>query len=214
MRYVVAFFLISISLLSKSSDTLYVENQRDPRYLAYLDSINAYNISYSVAKNIADSVRGMLGSNALDAYFLSEFTGSPERSIGYYYEIELNMPVTIGKVNSLYKGMKNEARFPWKYLESQYRRLDSIKLQPRGVIQGAELPNVYVYHKPATTVIYRHVTRYTVVGQIIKFAVTDGGKTKTPYIEKVYYSIINKGHPQIDSIEKLEPITKKHMFGM
>ncbi len=214
MKYVLAVIFCALSLFSKSADTIYVENKRDPRYLEYLDSINAYNISYSVAKNIADSVRGMLGSNALDAYFLSEFTGSPERSIGYFYEIELNMPVTIGHVNSLYKGMKNEARFPWKYLESQYRRLDSIKLQPRGVIQGAELPNVYVYHKPSTTVIYQSVSRYTVVGQIIKFAVSDGGKTKTPYIEKVYYSIINKGHPQIDSIEKLDPMTKKHVFGL
>jgi hypothetical protein len=214
MKYVLAVIFCALSLFSKSADTIYVENKRDPRYLEYLDSINAYNISYSVAKNIADSVRGMLGSNALDAYFLSEFTGSSERSIGYFYEIELNMPVTIGHVNSLYKGMKNEARFPWKYLESQYRRLDSIKLQPRGVIQGAELPNVYVYHKPSTTVIYHSVSRYTVVGQIIKFAVSDGGKTKTPYIEKVYYSIINKGHPQIDSIEKLDPMTKKHVFGL
>ncbi|HLP51317.1 MAG TPA: hypothetical protein VK154_10565 [Chitinophagales bacterium] len=211
MKYIV-FLVLSLSYFtSQAQDTVYVENQRDPRYLEYLDSIRAYQISYSVAKNIADSVAGMLGSRTLDAYFLGAFTGSTERSEGYYYDMERDMPVTIGHVNSIYRGMKNEEKFPWKYLESQYRRLDSIKLQPMGIMQGAELPNVYVYAKPHTTYIFRSVKRFTVVGQIIKFDMSDGGKTKKPYIEKLYYIQIDRGNPKVDSIEKLDPVTKKHL---
>ncbi|MBK7150058.1 MAG: hypothetical protein IPH78_14940 [Bacteroidetes bacterium] len=41
--------------------------------------------------------------------------------------------------------MKSDSTFPWEYLESQYKRLNAIKIKPTRVMQGGELPDVYIY---------------------------------------------------------------------
>ena len=78
-------------------------------------------------------------------------------------------------------------------------------------MQGAELPDVYVYTKPKQPVVFKVVKRFTVIGQIIKFSLSNGGKTKTPYIEKVYYIEDAFKHQIVDSIEKLDPIHHQHL---
>jgi len=192
---------------AKPGDTIYVENKMDIRYLRYLDSLQAYRISYSVAKNISDSIRVMLGNNSLDAYFLNGFAINPDTlSTAYYYDLHEKEKVDIGHISDTYKGLKDDGKIPWTYLVSQYKRLDSIKIHPSFIMQGGELPNVYVYIKPRMVVIHRVVRRFTVVGQIIKFSYSADGKTKTPYIEKYYYAEFEKGHVIVDSIEKLDPI--------
>ena len=60
-------------LISKSSDTIWVEDIKDIRYLRYLDSLKAYETGYSAAKNMADSIKSTTGNSALDAYFLNRF---------------------------------------------------------------------------------------------------------------------------------------------
>lgn len=214
MRYILllVFFLLAIN--TKASDTLYVEDFKDPRLLEYQDSIKAYEISFSVAKNMADTIRALMGNNSLDDYFLGKFlsAGEVSSSGGYFYDFEENVKVEIGHVNGDYHGMKNEEKFPWKYLESQYRRLDSIKIQPWGVMSGGELPNVYVYAKPSRTIIFKKIKRFTVIDPTIRFFKKDDGKTRISYITKYYYSEFDKGHQTIDSIEKLDPIYQKHLF--
>lgn len=207
-------FLCSCFLIlsSKAGDTLFVEDLNDARYLRYLDSVRAYEISYSVAKNVADTMRAVLGNNSLDNYFLGRFTSEEIQSSGeYFYSFSTDVKVEPGKVNIDYRNMKNDARFPWKYLERQYKRLNAITIAPSGVMQGAELPNVYIYLPPFTTVIKQRVKRFTVIDPSIKFYVKDNGKTRISYIRKFYYSQIEGEHQKIDSIEKLDPIYQKRI---
>ncbi len=212
MKYTVLFVFCMFCVAAKSADTLFVDNVRDPRYQRYLDSLEGYKIGYSVAKNIADTLKSMYGNEALEGYFLSRYISDSDTSThGYIYEYQENVGVDLGKVNVEYRRMKNDSTFPWAFLEAQYKRLNAIKVQPIGIMQGAELPTVYVYGKPKTAVVFKVVKRFTVVGQIIKFMLSNGGKTKTPYIEKVYYVEDAQKHQIIDSIEKLDPITKKHL---
>jgi hypothetical protein len=92
-----------------------------------------------------------------------------------------------------------------------YKRLDSLKVKPCGLLQGAELPDVYIYAKPQEVVIWKIVKRYTVIDPKIKFTTDKDGKTKISYITKYYYSQEKGGLQKIDSIEKLDPITKKRL---
>lgn len=215
MKYLAVFLFSFCAFTGKaaSDDTLFVDNYQDERLLRYKDSMQGYNISYSIAKNMADTLKSILGDNGLDDYFLSMFRGSGDGSSsgGYFYDFVENAKVEIGHVNINYRNMKNDARFPWKYLETQYRRLDSIKVQPWGIMEGAELPNVYVYRKPSLTVIYKKVKRFTVVDYTIQFFQKDNGKTRVSYIRKFYYSEFDKVHQRIDSIEKLDPITLQRL---
>ncbi len=213
MKYL-ALFLFSVCFMSaKSSDTLYLEDDKDIRYRLYLDSMKAYEIGYSVAKNLADSVRGMIGNNSLDPYFIGRYMPNGDAlSGGYFYEIDEDVKVEIGHVNTAYHGMKNDTKIPWKYLEDQYKRLDAIKVQPSGIMQGGELPNVYVYAKPSLTVIVRNIKRFTVVDESIKFFMKGDGKTRVSYICKYYYSQEGFQHQKLDSVEKLDPIKKQHFF--
>lgn len=213
MRRGLYFFVLLLSFSICKADTLYVEKLEDPRLLRYLDSLKAYEISFSVASNVADTMRAILGNSSLDSYFLGGFTSNDvSSSDGYFYSFSTDVVVEPGKVNVDYKNMKNDSRFPWKYLERQYKRLNAILIQPSGVMQGAELPSVYVYRKPYTTVIQRRVRRYTVVDPSIKFFMKDNGKTRISYIRKFYYILVDGEHEKIDSIEKLDPITQKHLF--
>ena len=214
MKYIVVIVCCCCFLTAKSnrSDTTVVDDMKDVRYLNYKDSIQAYEIGYSVAKNIADTLKSMYGNVSLEGYFLNKYnTGSDTSSNGYFYDYNQNANVIIGHVNVEYRRMKNDSTFPWAFLENQYKRLNDIKIQPVGIMQGAELPDVYVYAKPKTTVVFKIVKRFTVVGQIIKFSLSNGGKTKTPYIEKVYYIEDAQKHQIIDSIEKLDPIKHEHL---
>jgi hypothetical protein len=208
------FFVLTLCCVQSKAtdDTLFVDDVKDIRYLNYKDSLEAYNIGYSVAKNISDTLKSMYGYKDLDKYFLNRY--APETYTndgGYIFEYVENPSVDVGHLNVPYKRMKNDASFPWAFLEAQYKRLNVIKIQPVGLMEGAELPDVYVYAKPQTPVIFKIVKRFTVVGQIIKFRISDGGKTKTPYIEKVYYIEDARKHQIIDSIEKLDPVFHKHL---
>lgn len=212
MKYFLILFSCLSLLFSKATDTLYVEEITDERYLRYLDSVKAYEISYSVAKNVADTMKSILGNNSLDNYFLGRFTSDEVQSSGeYFYGFSTDVKVEPGKVNIDYRNMKNDARFPWKYLERQYKRLNAITIAPSGVMQGAELPNVYIYLPPSTTVIQQRVKRFTVIDPSIKFYVKDNGKTRISYIRKFYYSQVDGEHQKIDSIEKLDPIYQKRL---
>lgn len=72
MKYIITSLLFSLCLLGKASnDTIYVDAVSDYRYQRYLDSLEAYNISYSVAKNMADTVAKLMGNHNLDDYFLA-----------------------------------------------------------------------------------------------------------------------------------------------
>lgn len=213
MKYLSLVLAILFFSNVQSSDTLYVENSRDPRLLLYQDSIKAYEIGFSVAKNIADSVRSLSGNNSLDHFFLSRYIEMPDASsAGYFYEFHENVKVEIGHVNDSFHGMKSDTKFPWRFLELQDKRLDAIKIQPAGIMQGGELPNVYIYAKPSTTVIYRKVKRFTVIDPSIKFFMKDNGKTRVSYIVKYHYSQIGNEHQQTDSVEKLDPIKQQHLF--
>jgi len=207
--FIFLLFFASGSVIYASDDTLFVDDFKDARYLRYKDSMEAYDIGYSVAKNIADTLKSMYGKS-LDGYFLNRY-GYTGESDGYIYDYEENVNVEVGHVNVEYKRMSNDTTFPWGFLEQQYKRLNACKVPPCGIMEGAELPTVYVYCRPQVPVVFRIVKRFTVVGQIIKFAVSDNGKTKTPYIEKIYYIEDSRKHQIIDSIEKLDPITKKHL---
>ncbi len=134
MRYTIVLIFCMLYGISRAGDTIYVEDAKDPRLLRYQDTMKAYNIGYSVAKNVADSVRRIVGDNTFTPYFLSRYmTGKDGFSASYFYTFVENEPVEIGHVNSNYHGMKSDARFPWKYLETQYKRLDSINVLPWGV---------------------------------------------------------------------------------
>lgn len=192
-------------------DTLYVDDPKDPRLLRYKDSLWAYQTGYSVAKNIAAAVRESMGNNSLDAYFLSYYNESGKTSEGYFFSYEENPKVQIGHVHTPTKGLKSDTIIPWQYIEKQYKRLDSLRIPPVGIQQGAELPVVYVYSRPHTTVIFRKMLRYTVVDPSIKFYKKDDGKTKVSYILKYHYSKIGNEREKIDSIEKLDPVTLKRV---
>ncbi len=213
MKYLVLFICCSFFVSAQADDTLLVTSKKDIRYLQYLDSLYAYETSYSVAKNVADSLARMIGSHDYDPYFLNSFTSNMDTfNNGYFYEYRKTVRVDVGHISDDFRGMTTTTLdFPWEYLASQYKRLDSIKVQPCGIMTGGELPNVYIYTKPHPVKTVAVVKRFTVVGQIIKFAISDDGKTKTPYIEKIYYIEDADKHQQIDSIEKLDPIYHKHL---
>ncbi len=213
MKYITSICLLLTSLSSLGADTLYVDRPEHIRYQLYLDSMKAYEISFAVAKNVADTMRVTLGNNSLDDYFLGRFTSAEVGSTGdYFYNFSTEVNVEPGKVNVDYRNLKNDSRFPWKYLERQYKRLNAITILPSGVMQGAELPNVYIYLKPTTTVIPKKVKRYTVIDPAVKFLSNDNGKTHISYIRKFYYIQPDGERERIDSIEKLDPITQKHLF--
>ncbi len=195
----------------RSQDTLFLATAKDPRYKLYLDSLQAYEIGYSVAKNICNKLKEINPQQSLDNYFLSKYEGRYDSSQGYFYTYNEQVDVAPGHMNIEYRYMKSDSTFPWEYLESQYKRLNAIKIRPAGVMQGGELPDVYIYAKPKITVAFKVLKRFVVVGQTIKFSVSNDGKTKTPYIEKVYYVQDAQNRPVIDSIEKLDPVTKKHV---
>lgn len=105
MKYFVCLMFGLCALNAVAADTLYVEDLKDQRYLRYLDSAKAYEISYSVARNIADTIKNRVGNNSLDAYFLGRFnTGTGTESDGYFYDYIENPQVEIGQVNVSFKG--------------------------------------------------------------------------------------------------------------
>lgn len=195
----------------KSADTLFVQSAQDLRYQRYLDSITAYTTGYTVAKNMADTISHYVGNNALDAYFLSGFAIADSNTGGYFFDFHENEPVQIGHISDEFHGMRNEAKFPWEYLDAQYKLLDKLRVEPMGVMMGAELPNVYVYRHPAITVVVRPVRKFTVIYPGIKFALDKDGKTKVSYILKYYFSQTGNELQQVDSIETLDPIYHKHI---
>lgn len=214
MKFMVlaALFLLCLAANAMPRDTIFVEDATDPRYRRFLDSMHAYKISYSVAKNMADTVAKRMGNRNLDDYFFGRFSyESDTMNHGYFYFFETGVEMEIGHVSEAFKGMADEAKFPWEYLEAQYKRLDSIRIQPWGVMQGGELPNVYIYRKPLQVVVYRKVRHFTMIDHTIQFSQADDGKTKTSFIRKYYYNEIDKGRPRIDSIEKLDPLTLKRI---
>jgi hypothetical protein len=83
---------------------------------------------------------------------------------------------------------------------------------PCGLLQGAELPDVYIYQKPKTMIVVRYIKRYTMIDTSIKFLYGKDGKTKQAYIVKYHYSQPFGQLQRIDSVEKLDPITKQHLF--
>lgn len=204
---VIAFCLFSIA--GKCVDTIYVEGDRDMRYLIYLDSLKAYETGFSVAQNIADTIAKIIGNRTLDNYFLQKFYSNDDTTSGdYFYAFHRNVKIDLEHVNEIYHGTRSDSTFPWEYLEQQYKRLNYLRVQPRGVMMGAELPNVYVYARPVTTVVIRaKVKRFTVVDYKIRFLYSQNGKTKTPYIIKYTYVEFDKVHQRIEKEEKLDPVT-------
>lgn len=213
MKYVLVSILLITQLLARASnDTVYVDDVKDPRYLRYLDSLQAYDISYSVAKNMADTVSKTMGNHNLDDYFLGRFSyESDTMSHGYFYFFEVGVAMEIGHVSDAFKGMVDADKFPWQYLEEQYKRLDSIRIQPWGVMQGGELPNVFIYRKPLVTIVHKRIKRFTMIDYTVQFDKKDDGKTQVSYIRKYHYSEYEKGRPRIDSIEKLDPVNLKRV---
>lgn len=207
----VLLFLTSITACAAEEDTLFVDNYQDARYIRYMDSLKGYEIGLSVAKNISDTLKSMYGIS-LEAYFLGKYY--PESALlndGYFFDFDQDVQVIIGRVNLEYKRMRNDSTFPWGFVEAQYKRLNDIKVQPCGKMQGAELPSIYVYCKPTMVVAYKKMKRFTVIDPKVRFFYGADGKTKTSYITKLYYVEYNKVHQRIDSIEKLDPITFKHI---
>ena len=193
-------------VIAKGTDTLYVESYKDERYLLYLDSLKAYETGYKVAKSIADSVRHMTGNSSYDSYFLRYY--EPEKyptTEGLFVFYEENPNIEPGHVS-------DQAKFLWTYVKKQYLILDQLKVAPVGVMQGAELPSVYIYKKPTIVTVVRIIKRYTVVDPSIKFLIGRDGKTKTSYIIKYHYSKEGEHLQQIDSIEKLDPQTREHLY--
>ncbi len=212
MKYFLLFvFCVFYTGAVKSADTLYVQSAQDLRYQRYLDSMEAYTVGYSVAKHMADTISHFVGNDALDAYFLSGFDIADSNTDGYFFDFHEDEPVQIGHISDEFHGMRNEEKFPWEYLDHQYKRLDKLRVEPKGVMMGAELPNVYVYWHPAITVVVRPVRKFTVIYPGIKFALDKDGKTKVSYILKYYFSQAGNELQQVDSIETLDPITRKHI---
>jgi hypothetical protein len=213
MKYVLLLAFCVSSFMAKSSDTLYVEDVNDARYLRYMDSLEAYKVGYAVALSMADTVRKAIGNNTYDEYFLSRYkNGRDPNTSAYFFNYEEGATVTVGNVGSDYRNIKSDKRFPWEYLNSLYKKLDAIKIQPHGIMQGGELPEVIVYNKPKTMVIYVRIKRYTQVDMTTQFLISKDGKTRTSYIRKFYFSKVGDGHQKIDSIQKLDPISKKPLF--
>lgn len=213
MKYLLLLLLTASSFITRAGDTLYVEDVNDGRYKRYLDSMEAFKIGYSVAKSMADTVRKVIGNNTYDEYFLSRYERNEDpNTSAYFYNYEQGATVTIGNVGNDYRNIKNDKRFPWEYLNTLYKKLDAIKIQPSGIMQGGELPEVYVYNKPAVTTIYVRVKRYTQVDTKTLFLSSKDGKTRVSYIRKFYFSKVGDGHQKIDSIQKLDPITRQPIF--
>ena len=145
MKYLLLLTICVSSFVTKAADTLYVEDVNDARYKRYLDSLEAYKIGYSVAKSMADTVRKVIGNNTYDEYFLSRYERNQDpNTTAYFYNYEEGATVTIGNVARDYRNIKNDKRFPWEYLNTLYKRLDAIKIQPSGIMQGGEFTEVYV----------------------------------------------------------------------
>lgn len=199
-------------LLSVAGDTLFVETPKDARYKRYLDTLNAYQTGMSVAKNMSDTLSRIYRNTSYENYFLQKYR-SPGDSItgGFFTVYQENPDVIIGHISDQYQA-RNEVKFPWSYLRTQYKRLDTLVIAPCGLLQGAELPDVYIYPKPQQIVVVRYIKRYTVIDPSIKFLVGSDGKTKKAYINKFHYSQIFGEQQKIDSIEKLDPITQQHLF--
>lgn len=212
MKHIVLVLCCLLSLLVKGSDTLFVETAKDARYLRYRDSIIAYETGFSVAKNMADTLRRIYRNASYENYFLQKYRNVNDTIAGGFFTIYNESPsIVIGHISDQYNA-RNEVKFPWTYLRSQYRRLDTLHVAPVGLLQGAELPDVYIYQKPQTTVVVRYVKRYTMVDPSIKFLYGKDGKTKQAYIVKYHYSQVFGELQKIDSIEKLHPITQQHLF--
>lgn len=212
MKYLVPLLFSFLSLLSFAGDTIFVETPKDARYKRYLDTLNAYQTGMSVAKNMSDTLRRIYRNASYENYFLQKYRSPGDSIIGGFYTVyEENPDVIIGHISDQYQA-RNEVKFPWSYLRTQYKRLDTLVIAPCGLLQGAELPDVYVYPKPQKVVVVRYIKRYTVVDPSIKFLIGSDGKTKKAYINKFHYSQIFGELQKIDSIEKLDPITQQHLF--
>lgn len=215
MKYLVYLLVFTASLLHSSAqagDTIYLEEPNDIRLQHYHDSLLAYTTGFAVAKAIADSVAAKRGDHQLDGYFLGRYAESMVSDEGFFFDYNESPKLDLGHVHVPIKGIKSDPTMPWQFIETQYKRLDTLKVLPAAIIQGAELPNVYVYAPPANVVIYRKVRRYTVVDPSIKFYKKDDGKTKVSYILKYYYIKEENKHERIDSIQKLDPVTLKPVY--
>ncbi|MCW5908820.1 MAG: hypothetical protein KIS94_13235 [Chitinophagales bacterium] len=211
MKYLLLLACCFCILNAKPADTIIVEDPKDIRYLRYLDSLHAYNVGFAVAKSMADTIKKMYRNASYENYFLHKYRSNAD-SIpgGFFYVYELDPQVQLGRISEGYMG-RNEVKVPWGYMRVLYKRLDSLNVKPCGLLQGAELPDVYIYAKPQEVVVWKIIKRYTVVDPSIKFTTDKDGKTKVSYITKYYYSQEKGGFQKIDSIEKLDPITKKRL---
>jgi hypothetical protein len=100
----------------RSQDTLFLATAKDPRYKLYLDSLQAYEIGYSVAKNICNKLKEINPQQSLDNYFLSKYEGRYDSSQGYFYTYNERVDVDPGHMNIEYRYMKSDSTFPWEYL--------------------------------------------------------------------------------------------------
>lgn len=207
-------FLAILHGMGAGGDTLYVRGN-DSRYLKYLDSLYAYQTSLSVAKNVSDSIRKLIGNDTYTAFFMDGFSGKEPSEADYVFELKRNVIIDLGKISIEYSGFKNADNFPWRYLYLQYRRLDSIKIQPYAVMQGGELPTVYIWKSPTIFVkslyycphLNEPVSKpYSCIYPQTRFIVKDDGKTRIPYVEQWFYHGKNFGET-VDSILKLDPVT-------
>ena len=66
MKYIVfSVFCFCFTVTKAHSDTLFVDDYKDARYLRYKDSLQAYQIGYSVAKNMADTLASVYGYKSI-----------------------------------------------------------------------------------------------------------------------------------------------------
>ena len=180
--------VLLVCLFTMGCDTVYVATKTDAKYLAYQDSLTAYN----TGKSVCDSLVVLFNSYEENQNYTRYFTLAWTTDLKNNAEIDSTLGSSEFKLYNDYPDTGQGNIFSsqgvfGQRVANQLRRLNNLKVKPYGVVSGAELPTVYIYRKPHIRVLLKKRMSYTTLDTQTYFILDNLGKTKRPYNIRRFY---------------------------
>lgn len=185
------------------------------KQILYNDSMNSYKIGYSVCislKFMFEEISKQNGNLGVDYMgntysYDSYFYGGWQKKLKGGQIVDSNTQSAFIKTNE-YPNTDDKSLF--SDMRSVYKRLDSCKTKPIGVISAGEMPAIYIYAYPATIPIYKApcfsvnnmrahntdvasgVEKFTKIDLQTYFLVNSHNLTVRPFLNRIHFDSAGK----------------------
>ena len=216
MKWIVSFMmLILVTTLTQGQDTILISSitEYTEKLQLYKDSLHSYNIGKSVSNQLLILFNEMSKSSG---NLNMDYTGKVYNSDSYFqsgWDVDL--------IDGQIVDTNTQSTFEIKYdspksimdefkLSEAYRRLDSCKVNPYGIVSAGEMPVIYIYKKPTKFPVYKapcfstsKKVEYSIIDITTYFIVDNLNRTRIPYNKIFYY-----GYKGLIKIEWIDPISR------